>query len=268
MRAPWLLLPLLLPILVPAALGFMATFWNRVPPLSALLRRARPDPALRFGVDTLAFRNDSRIHHRGKPDLFANWCFVMGRAVVQFQRFARFDPAAPRLAPAEYTALVRRITTRAPWRAPLPPHARIVVPGFSCLHELTSAEETAVKEGLPGRFWGIIRFSNWRLLYPHPSTHQTRVAAEIVAELQAGRPAQLFITDFPRIRLNHSVLAYAYSAEGDGDTVDFAVFDPNDPGRPGRVRFDRRIGRFRPAPLCGVDVPHFRAFRQYCSPLI
>ncbi len=266
MRAPWLLLPLVLPVLVPVVIGLVATFWNRVPPLEALLRRAVPDPALRFGADTFAFRNDSRIYHRGKPDLFANWCFVMGRAVVQFQRFARFDRAAPRLASAEYAALVRRVTTRAPWRAPLPPDARIVIPGFSCLHDLTRAEEAAVKAGLPGRFWGIVRFSNWRLLYPHPGVQQTRVAAEIVTELQAGRPAQLLITDFPRIRLNHSVLAYAYSAGADGDIVDFAVFDPNDPSQPGRVRFDRRIGRFRPAPLCGVDVPHFRAFRQYCSP--
>ncbi len=267
MRAPWLLLPLLLPVLVPAVIGFVSSFWNRVSPLDALLRRAMPGPALRFGVDTFAFRNDSRIHHRGKPDLYANWCFVMGRAVVQFQRFARFDPAAPRLAPEEYTALVRRVTARAPWREPLPAAARVVVPGFSCLHELTRAEEAAVKAGLPGRLWGIVRFSNWRLLYPHPRAQQIRVAAEIVAELQAGRSAQLFITDFPRIRLNHSVLAYAYAAP-DGDTVDFTVFDPNDPAQPGRVRFDRRIGRFRPAPLCGVDVPHFRAFRQYCSPLI
>jgi len=49
--------------------------------------------------------------------------------------------------------------------------------------------------------------------------------------------------------------------------VDFAVFDPNDPSRPGVARFDPQVRRFRPAPLCGVAVPHFRAFRQYCSPL-
>jgi hypothetical protein len=258
---------LLLPLLVTAAIGLVTGLWTWAPPLDVLLRRPVPGPALRFGLDTFAYRNDSRIHHRGKPDLYANWCFLIARAVVQFQRFARFDAAAPRLAPAEYTALVRRVTARAPWRAPLPPEARIVVPGFDSLHALTWEAEAAVKAGLPRRIWSIVRFSNWRLVYPHPRAQQARVAAEIVGELQAGRPVQLFITDFPRIALNHSVLAFAY-AEAGRDAVDFTVFDPNDPATPGVIRFDRRDCRFRPAPLWGVDVPHFRAFRQYCSPLI
>ena len=235
-------------------------------PLTGALRRPSRGPALRFGVDTFAFRNDSRIHHRGKPDLYANWCFVIGRAVVQFQRFAVFAPDAPRLAPGDYTALVRRITRRPPWWTPLPPDRRIVVPGFASLHELTREMEKAVKAGLPGRFLTLVHWSNWRMVFPHPPGQQERVASEMVSELQAGRPVQLLITDFPRIKLNHSVLAYDY-AEREPDLVDFAVFDPNDPREPGVVRFDCRAQRFRPAPLCGVSVPRFRAFRQYCSPL-
>ena len=56
-------------------------------------------PAWRFGRDTFAFPNESLTKNRGKPDLYANYCFVMARAVTQFQRFARFDPAQPRLDP-------------------------------------------------------------------------------------------------------------------------------------------------------------------------
>jgi len=61
-----------------------------------------PGPVVGFGVDTFAFRNDSRIHHRGKPDIYCNRCFLMARAVGQFQRFARFEPDGPRLGLAEY----------------------------------------------------------------------------------------------------------------------------------------------------------------------
>lgn len=240
---------------------------SRPPALALGLRRPHPGPALRFGVDTFAFRNDSRIHHRGKPDLYASRCFVLGRAVVQFQRFARFEPDAPRLAAAEYTALVQRITRRAPWRAPLPVAERAVVPGFGSLHELTRGEEAAVKAGLPRRFWTLVHWTNWRIIFPLPRAQQERVAAEIIAELQAGRPAQLLITDFPRIRCNHSVLAFDFRAS-DQDSVDFSVYDPNDPTVPGVIRFDRRERRYRPAPLCGVDVPYLRAFRMYCSPLL
>jgi hypothetical protein len=240
---------------------------SRPPALALGLRRPHPGPALRFGVDTFAFRNDSQVHHRGKPDLYASRCFVLGRAVVQFQRFARFEPSAPRLAAVEYTALVQRITRRAPWRAPLPMAERVVVPGFGSLHELTREAEAAVKAGLPRRFWTLVHWTNWRIIFPLPRAQQERVAAEIIAELQAGRPAQLLITDFPRIRCNHSVLAFDFRAS-DADAVDFSVYDPNDPTVPGVIRFDRRERRYRPAPLCGVDVPYLRAFRMYCSPLL
>jgi hypothetical protein len=240
---------------------------SRPPALALGLRRPHPGPALRFGVDTFAFRNDSQVHHRGKPDLYASRCFVLGRAVVQFQRFARFEPSAPRLAAVEYTALVQRITRRAPWRAPLPMAERVVVPGFGSLHELTREAEAAVKAGLPRRFWTLVHWTNWRIIFPLPRAQQERVAAEIIAELQAGRPAQLLITDFPRIRCNHSVLAFDFRAS-DPDAVDFSVYDPNDPTVPGVIRFDRRERRYRPAPLCGVDVPYLRAFRMYCSPLL
>jgi hypothetical protein len=238
-----------------------------VPPLGVALARPHPGPALTFGADTFAFRNDSRIHHKGKPDLYASRCFVLARAVVQFQRFARFEPDAPRLADARYTALVQQVTRLAPWRPPLPPAERIVIPGFESLHELTREAEAAVKAGLPRRLWTILHWTNWRIIFPLPSAQQERVAAEIVAELQAGRPVQLLVSDFPRIRFNHSVLAFDFKVS-DPDSIDFSVYDPNDPTVPGVMRFDRRVRRYRPAPLCGVSVPHFRAFRMYYSPLL
>lgn len=254
-------------LLVASLLALVTALCSSVTPLAVGLGRPSRGPVLRFGADTFAFRNDSRIHHRGKPDLYANWCFVMARAVVQFQRFARFEPGGPRLSAAEYTALVRRITRLAPWRAPLPLVERVVVPGYAALHELTREQEDAVKAGLPRRFWTLLHWTNWRMVFPHPRSQQERVAAEVVSELQAGRPAQLLVTDFPRICFNHSVLVFDYRVS-EPNTVDFIVYDPNDPTVPGVVRFDRLDRRYRPAPLCGVNVPHFRAFRMYGSPLL
>jgi hypothetical protein len=229
-----------------------------------------PGPVLGFGVETFAFRNDSRIHHRGKPDIYCNRCFLMARAVGQFQRFARFEPDAPRLHPEAYAARVWRVIRRGARRAPLPDAHRVVIPGYPSLHAFSGAEEAAVKAGLRGRFWTLVHPTNWRMTFPSLPGQQERVARETVAELQAGRPVQLFVTDFPRIELNHSVLVFDYrmgGRMGGPDTVDFVVYDPNDPSTPGVVRFDRRDERFHPAPLCGVTVPRFRAFRQYYSRL-
>jgi hypothetical protein len=163
-------------------------------------------------LDTFAFRNDSRIYHRGKPDMYCNRCFLMARAVGQFQRFARFDPDRPRLRPADYTERVRQVTRRGAWRAPLPEARRITFPGFASLHALSREEEAAVKAGLPERFWTLVHWTNWRMTFPSLPGQQERVARETMAEIRAGRPVQLFITDFPRIEVNHSVLAFDYHA--------------------------------------------------------
>src|SRR3972149_4787430 len=83
------------------------------PPIERSAPRPTSGAALRFGVDTLAFRNDIRWKNPGKVDMYANYCFVMARAVTQFQRFARFAPELPRVEPGVYTRLVSQVVARA-----------------------------------------------------------------------------------------------------------------------------------------------------------
>jgi hypothetical protein len=236
-------------------------------PLDPGLAGTPPAPLLRFGVDTFAFPNESRAAHAGKPDLYANYCFVMARAVRQFHRFARFEPAGSRLSPEAYTELVRRVVARAPWAPALPPDERIVIPGYPSLHAFSAAEERAVKAGLGGRFWTLVHWTNWRVAFPVSRDQQEQVAVETVAELRAGRPVQLLVTNIPTIELNHTVVAYAYRLAEDGD-VDLEVYDPNDPAGPGTVTFDRAARRFFATRLPGTRPGPIRAFRMYYGPLL
>lgn len=245
----------------------LATGCISAPPLDTGLRAAPPGPAIRFGVDTLAFLNESRSKNPGKPDLYANWCFVMVRAVTQFHRFARFDAAAPRLDPAEYTARVRRITSRAPWRPPLPRAERTVIPGYASLFEFSRAEEGAVKAGFSGRFWTWIHWTNTRVAHPVTSAQQEGVARETLAELQAGQPVQWLVTNFPTFELNHTVLVYEYRVH-DQQVVEFFVYDPNDPTSPGLIRFDRSTRGFWSTRVYDTSVGRIRAFRMYYGPLL
>jgi hypothetical protein len=240
---------------------------RRKGPLARAIEGVVASPALRFGVDTFAFQNDSRVHHRGKPDLFASYCFVMARAVNQFLRFARFDPAGARLSSDEYTARMRAVLRHRAWRPPLAPEQRVVIPGFTGLHELSRLEEPAVKRGLGPRFWTWVHWTNWRIVHPSWPGQQERVAAASVRELQAGRPVQLLLSDFPAITVDHSVLVFDCRPTAD-DSVELCCYDPNDPTRPGTIRYDRQARRFRVVDLCGVSAPFVRAFRIYCSPLL
>jgi hypothetical protein len=239
----------------------------RAPSLDVALRARIPGPTLRFGVDTFAFANENRVKYRGKPDLYANWCFVMARAVTQFHRFARFDPAAAPLTADEYTERVRRVTARPPWHAAPPPDERVVIPGYGSLHELSSGQERAVKAGLTGRLSSWLHWTNWRVVYPMPRAQQEAVARETLAELQAGRPVQWLITNLPTIDLNHTVVVYGYRVDHP-DAIDFIVYDPNDKVAPGTIRFDVPARRFWATQLYDVEVGPIRAFRMYYSPLL
>ena len=238
-----------------------------VAPMDAVVRRPAPPDLLRFGVDTFAFPNESRSKNRGKPDLYANYCFVMARGVTQFHRFARFDPAAPRLAPEEYVARVKEVVAQAPWEAPWPAERRIVIPGYPSLHEFSRAQEAAVKEGLVGRFWTFVHWTNWRVVFPMTDAHQENVASLVVEEIRARRPVQLLVTNFPTWELNHTVVAYDYRVATAGD-VDFIVYDPNDPYVPGVITFDHAARRFVATRLFDTEVGRIRAFRMYYGPLL
>jgi hypothetical protein len=251
-------------VMVLAVLGGGCT---SAPALGVALQVPVPGPALRFGVDTFAFANENRVKYRGKPDLYANWCFVMARAVTQFHRFARFDAAAPPLTPAEYTERVRQVTARPPWHAALPAEERIVIPGYASLHDLSRAQERAVKAGLTGRIASWLHWTNWRVVHPVPRAQQEAVARETLAELQAGRPVQWLITNLPTIDLNHTVLVYGYRL-AHPDAIDFVVYDPNDRASPGTVRFEVTTRRFWAVQLYDVTVGPIRAFRMYYSPLL
>ena len=233
-----------------------------VAPMDVAVRRPSPPDLLRFGVDTFAFANESRSNNPGKPDLYANYCFVMARAVIQFQRFARFDPVAPRLSPDEYGARIKQVVAHAPWEDPLPADDRIVIPGYASLFQFSRDQEAVVKTGLVGRFWTLVHWTNWRVVFPFPRWEQERVAREALAELGAGRPVQLLVTNFPTWELNHTVLAYAYRLDPAGNVV-FTVYDPNDPHEPGRVTFDRAERRFEASRLYDTHPGPIRAFRMY-----
>ena len=135
------------------------------------------------------------------------------------------------------------------------------------LRDFSRAEESAVKEGLGGRFWTLVHWTNWRVVFPMPGWQQERVARESLAELQDGRPVQWLVTNFPIPELNHTVSAYEYRPTGAGD-VDFVVYDPNDPHAPGIITWSRAQQSFVAERLFDTDRGEIRAFRMYHGPLL
>ena len=219
-----------------------------------------------FHRDTFAFPNEIRALAEERDDPYANYCFVLARGLRQFFLFARFDGAAPMLDRAGYVARVRQVVARPPWRTALPIDERVMIPGYASLREFSQAQESAVKEGMGGRFWTFLHWTNWRTLFPMSRGHQAGVLDEIQRELAVGRLVQLLITNWPILELNHTVVVFASRVHG--ARVDLAIWDPNEPARPGVITFDGARGTFWATRVYATRPQGIRVFRMYYSPLL
>lgn len=245
-----------------------------VAPAPAPVAASTPDPSaaidpvgFSFATDTFAFPNQIAAHHPGEDGIYAHYCFVLAKGVRQFFEFARFEPDAPRLDAEEYEERVRRLASLPPWGATLPPEERVVIPGYANLREFSEHEERAVKEGLGPSFWTLVHWTNWRVTFPVTRGQQQDVAEEVVEDLRSGRLSQLLVTDFPRSELNHTVVAYDYRETETG--VELTFWDPNDPSKPGTLRFDRTQRRFYADQLYATEPGRpIRVFRVYYSPFL
>jgi hypothetical protein len=233
------------------------------PPLAQAPPRPAAVAGFDFATDTFAFPNEIRARNPGRDDLYANYCFVLARGLRQFFLFARFDPGAPPLTAAEYAERVRAVAAHSPWEPALPLEGRIVIPGYASLRDFSRGEEASVKEGLGGRFWTMVHWTNWRVTFPVSHDQQAAVAQQIVTELEAGRLVQLLVTNWPKPELNHGVVAYAYRSTRRG--VEFVVWDPNDPSEAGILTFDLRERHFEATRLYDTEVGPIRAFRMTYS---
>jgi hypothetical protein len=234
---------------------------------SASPRGAAGPASFSFGPDTFAFRNEIRARHPDAPaDLYAHHCFVLARGLRQFFQNARFDPEAPRVSHEEYVARVRAVTSRAPWLAPLPGAERVVIPGYAHLRAFSAGEEAAVKAGLGGPVATWLHWTNWRVTFPVSKAHQAHVADEMARELEAGRLVQVLVTNWPVPELNHTVVAYRLDERG--ERMEFTIWDPNEPDRPGTLTFDRIAQGFWATDVYATRPGPIRAFRMYHSPVL
>lgn len=227
-----------------------------------------------FSTDTFAFPNQIRVRTPNAD--YANYCFVLARAVRQFHQFARFDPRAPRLTFDEYVKRVEAVAAHSPWDPALAAERRVVIPGYATLREFSAAQEGAVKVGLGGmtaRFWSFVHWTNWRAAAPLPDGHQEGVAAEMAHEIREGRLVQLLVSNWPKPELNHTTVAYAYRDTPDG--IEFTMWDPNNPSEPSVMHFQRARagmwatrGGFWATRVYATRPGAIRAWRMYTSSLL
>ena len=202
------------------------------------LNRAQAD--FRFPEDTYFFANqlyydyatgpDGFVHARPRKDGtlpdFSRHCFQMVRSVLQFYRFARFVPDAPKLTEAEYQSRLLRLNRYPPWSGG--PREKIEFPGYANLYEFSKDYTKMIEHHLGAWQFSYWRIPNWRMVNPMPRWGQQKIADWLIRSLDKGGIESVFITRFHPI--NHCLVVFAYHRLPNGD-VDFETYDCDQPAK-------------------------------------
>ena len=203
-----------------------------------------------FHRDTFAFANSTVWEYRAgehvrkienskeKKERYTRRCFVMSRAACQFHKFARFDPQAAPLDDKTLAARIRVLAHKQPWLEPLPPEQRIVFPGYVNLRQMSEKRGRVLQENL-GLGWPTYgRIGNFRMFFVHGVKYQEHSHAELEATLARGEMFVAYLSDYPWLHINHSVLIYDKKPARPGSKIDrYICYDPNHPDAPRELKW-------------------------------
>jgi len=221
-----------------------------------------PNPArtqpFSFEQDTFAFANELAWEYQFDPETgevshsprvpspeYYHHCFVVARSARQFFAHARFDPMLPRVDPEIYRELIHRVVSISPRRS-LPVSRKIVIPGYADLREFSTDYESLLKEECGGAWQSYFQRGHWRMLLPFTTSHQARIARQMLESVKSPQPLVVHAVRFPSLAINHALVVYR--AEETVPTIEFKVYDPNNPGKPVSLTYDRTAQQFSLAP--------------------
>jgi hypothetical protein len=221
-----------------------------VTPASAL------EPEFCFDRDTFAFANQTVFeYHEGhaslrKPstvrrDAYNRHCFVLCRTAMQFKKFARFDPHGAPLDDASLADRIRAVTHQTAWGKLLPTDQRIIFPGYKDLREMSKARRELMQKNIGHGWPSYFRISNARMMFQPGAGYQQKTHARLNAALARGEMFIAFLTTYPRLSINHSVLIYKQKAFSPNPGAEsYFVYDPNHPESPRELIWSPRTRSF------------------------
>ena len=205
------------------------------PPQPNAARRFRfPDDTFAFANETVFnYRDGSRVaDDRQDGDHYSRRCFVMAAAAPQFWKHARFEPGVPAVDDAELARRVREVTRRAAWD-PIPPEEqRVVFPGFASLHEFSEKKGKVLRANLGPGWTTYFHVRKFCMEFLPSKPEEEKFNKQLSTWIERGHPMVLWLYNFPRVDINHAVVAYAVTGSG------YLVYDPNFTDRPRVLNYD------------------------------
>jgi len=169
----------------------------------------------------------------------------MCRTAVQFKKFARFDPHNAPLDDASLAARIRAVTRQAAWTESSAENQRILFPGYKDLREMSKAHRELVQLSIGHGWPSYFRISNVRMIFQDGTGYQEQTHARLNAALARDEFFVAFLTTYPRLSINHSVLIYERKSSSPNPGVErYLVYDPNHPESPRELTWSTRDRAF------------------------
>src|SRR5207244_10666895 len=115
---------------------------------------------------------------------------------------------------------IRAVTRTPPWHPTLPPEQRIVFPGYRDLRDISQARTRLMQRNIGLGWTAYLRPGNCRMFYLHSKSYQEKTHEELERTLGRGDFFVAFLSDYPTLHINHSVVVYAQKADRAPDGAD------------------------------------------------
>ena len=221
-------------VVVALLLGFMAT-----------CAQAR---SFRFDRDTLSFTNMTVFEYRGghhvpsarredpaeKKRRYTRRCFIMSRTALQFYKFARFAPDQKPPGDQELAHRLRVVCHMNPWKPELSEKERIVIPGYASLRDLSKSRALVLQQNIGLGWPTYVRIGNYRMFFLcYDRGYQVKTHRVLNGVMKEHGFFVAYLADFPRLKINHSVLVYGKKPSAPGSDLEhYITYDPNHPDGP------------------------------------
>ncbi len=224
-----------------ALIGLLSGCATSYPKISA---KARP---FSFATDTFSFANELKweyffdeqgkwTHRRREPaPEYRQHCFVVAHAARQFFARAEFDSRKPMASEEAYREIIRGIVFENGEK-------KIIVPGYGNLREFSAAQDKILKEECGDAWRSYFQRGHWRMLGWFTREHQQATSESFVREIKERHAIVVHVVRFPQLTINHALLLF--DSRETESSIEFSVYDPNNPEKPVLLNYDRATRTF------------------------
>jgi hypothetical protein len=232
-----------------------------------------------YRSDTFAFANETvwkygdeipATHDGGSQENMEKYtrrCFLLASSVLQFWKFARFEPTAPPVEERILADRIRKVRSLSVWHDSLPAERRVVFPGYANLREFSERHGALLRATLGPGWTTYFEPRKFSMPFVPSRSHQEKTHEMLQDWLRHGQPVILWLYNFPNVNINHAVTVFGETTSPGAGQYAYAIYDPNYTDAPRVLVYDPATRTFSYGTTFYFSGGQVRVRPMYLGPL-